>query len=352
MTADTVGGVFTYAVELARALAPHGVTVLLATMGRRLDGAQRRQARQAGNVTVIESTYKLEWMDDAWADVEAAGEWLLRLEAAHKPDVIHVNGYAHGALGWRAPVVAVGHSCVLSWWRAVKHTEAPPEWDGYRNKAARGLQAADVVVAPTRAMLGELQRYYGPLTETQVIPNGVARGLYTPRPKRDYILSAGRLWDEAKNVQLLATIAPQLPWPVFVAGEGTPAWTSNFFQLGALSRGTLSVWQSQAAIYALPALYEPFGLSVLEAARCGCALVLGDIASLRENWEGAAEFIDPNDARAAQRKIKALVMSADRLHRLQAAAFDRAQSFSAASMAEAYKTVYHSLISRTLACAS
>ncbi len=33
----------------------------------------------------------------------------------------------------------------------------------------------------------------------------------------------------------------------------------------------------------LPARYEPFGLSVLEAALSGCALVLGDIPSLRES---------------------------------------------------------------------
>lgn len=352
MTADTVGGVFTYSVELARALAPHGVTVSLATMGRKLDAAQRRLVRQAGNVTVIESTYKLEWMEDPWADVEAAGEWLLKLEAAHRPHVVHLNGYTHGALAWQSPVLMVGHSCVLSWWRAVKHTDAPPQWNTYRRNVARGLQAANLVVAPTRAMLAELQRYHGPLADAEVIPNGIARGLYTPRPKREYILTAGRLWDAAKNVQLMATIAPQLPWPVFVAGEGTPAWTSNFFQLGALSRGTLSVWQSQAAIYALPALYEPFGLSVLEAALCGCALVLGDIPSLRENWEGAAEFVDPNDPRAAQRKIKTLTTDPNRLHRLQAAAFDRAQIFSAALMADAYRNAYRSLTSRTLACAS
>ena len=53
------------------------------------------------------------------------------------------------------------------------------------------------------------------------------------------------------------------------------------------------------SIYALPARYEPFGLSVLEAALSGCALVLGDIPSLREIWDGAALFVDPDDARRA-----------------------------------------------------
>ena len=46
MTADTVGGVWTYALELAGALAPHGVEVALATMGRRLSSAQEADMKK------------------------------------------------------------------------------------------------------------------------------------------------------------------------------------------------------------------------------------------------------------------------------------------------------------------
>jgi glycosyltransferase involved in cell wall biosynthesis len=57
----------------------------------------------------------------------------------------------------------------------------------------------------------------------------------------------------------------------------------------------LASWYAQASIYALPARYEPFGLSVLEAALSGCALVLGDIPSLREIWGDAAVFVPLDD---------------------------------------------------------
>ena len=50
-----------------------------------------------------------------------------------------------------------------------------------------------------------------------------------------------------------------------------------------------------AAIYVAPALYEPFGLTVLEAALSGCSLVLSDIPSFRENWDGAALLISTED---------------------------------------------------------
>jgi glycosyltransferase involved in cell wall biosynthesis len=45
-----------------------------------------------------------------------------------------------------------------------------------------------------------------------------------------------------------------------------------------------------------PSLYEPFGLAPLEAALRGCALVLSDIGSFRELWDGCAAFFPRGDA--------------------------------------------------------
>src|SRR5689334_19128168 len=109
MTTDCVGGVWTYVLELARALAPHGVEVALATMGPAPTDEQRREAEQLDNVTLHVSTFQLEWMDDPWLDVGRAAEWLMSLECRVRPDVVHLNGYAHGDLPWRAPTIIVGH---------------------------------------------------------------------------------------------------------------------------------------------------------------------------------------------------------------------------------------------------
>src|SRR3954464_9570067 len=98
MTADTIGGVWTYAIDLAKALEPFGVEVALATMGDPVSPAQRRAADRCANVTLFESTYKLEWMNNPWEDVATAGCWLLDLEQHVKPDLVQLNGYAHGAL--------------------------------------------------------------------------------------------------------------------------------------------------------------------------------------------------------------------------------------------------------------
>ena len=87
MTTDAVGGVWTYALELARALAPHDLAVTLATMGPPPSADQVDAARAIPELRLETSAFRLEWMSDAWADVDAAGEWLLDLEADIRPVV-------------------------------------------------------------------------------------------------------------------------------------------------------------------------------------------------------------------------------------------------------------------------
>src|SRR3954471_22465511 len=118
ISTDTVGGVLTYTAELAAALEATGDEVVVATMGPRLRQAQREDLPSG----VHESEFRLEWMEDPWEDVSAAGEWLLQQEEEERPDIVHLCSYAHGSLPFQAPKVLVAHSCVLSWWRAVHGT--------------------------------------------------------------------------------------------------------------------------------------------------------------------------------------------------------------------------------------
>lgn len=348
MTADTVGGVWTYALDLVRALAPHGVTVALATMGAGLSPAQREAADNLETLTLFESSYKLEWMDHPWDDVAAAGRWLLELEREQRPDLVHLNGYAHAALPWSAPTLVVGHSCVLSWWAAVKGEAAPSEWTRYANEVRSSLAAADTVVAPTRAMLDALETHYGPLPRSRVVPNGRDPALFAPLEKEPFILAAGRLWDEAKNLAALADIAPGLEWPVYLAGDATHPESGavrfpNVNLLGHLALEALATRLGRASIYALPARYEPFGLSVLEAALSGCALVLGDIPSLREVWGDAALFVAPDDREGLKRTLSHLIARPDVREELASRARARAFDYTAERLAAGYLDVYRSL---------
>lgn len=149
-----------------------------------------------------------------------------------------------------------------------------------------------------------------------MLPNGRNSSLFAPSEKDPYILSVGRLWDEAKNLRTLDRVAPHVEWRVYVAGDtchpgGGSATHHNVHALGPLSGDTLASWFSRASIYALPARYEPFGLSALEAGLAGCALVLGDIPSLREVWGNAAIFVPPDDAGALRAALQTLIIDSD-----------------------------------------
>jgi glycogen synthase len=346
MTADAVGGVWTYSLGLAAGLAEAGVAVDLAVMGPPPDAGQRRAAAAIPGLRLHESALKLEWMEDAAVDVARAGDWLLELEARTGPDLVHLNGYAHAVLPFRVPKVVVAHSCVRSWWRAVHGQDPPPAWDRYTRAVTAGLAAADQVVAPSGAMLAALVAGYGPLrSPASVIPNGLPPVAPRQARKRDVVLAAGRLWDAAKNIATLVAVADRLAWPVWIAGDRAPgqgraADLPGVIALGRLDAAAMAAAYAEASIYALPARYEPFGLSILEAAQHGCALVLGDIPSLRENWDGAALFVDPADAGGLAELLAGLIADPAARTAWGARARTRAVDFSLARTCAAVLDLY------------
>lgn len=350
MSTDTVGGVWNYAVELARALGERGIRVVLAAMGDEPSPSQLDGAASIDTLVLESRPYKLEWMRGAWDDVDAAGEWLLDLEASYRPDVIHLNGYAHGSLPWTAPALVVGHSCVWSWFHAVRGEAPPAGWERYRSRIAEGLHSATMVTAPTSAMLSELRRHYGSFTSGGVAYNARRTDSLTPLERENFVLTAGRLWDEAKNVHVLDAAAESIDWPVFAAGavnnpDGGDVKFGAVQLLGVLPPSDLGRWMGRASIYALPARYEPFGLTALEAAHAGCALVLGDIDSLREIWQDAAIFVDPEDSDVLAQAVNTLISDRRLLDEMADRARRRAAEFTPEHMVTTYLEMYGCMMS-------
>jgi glycosyltransferase involved in cell wall biosynthesis len=348
MTTETSGGVWTFAIELARGLAPAGVEVHLATLGAPPTPAQRADTRIPG-VFLYESDFRSEWTESAWPSVESAGRWLLDLEQRVQPELVHLNGCAHAVLPWQAPVVVTGHSCTVSWWHAV-HGEAPPAtWRRHALEVRRGLRAAKLVAAPTLAMLVSLAAHHGPLPRVAVIPHGRDPDRFHPGSKRRRILSVGRLWDPAKNLAALDRIAARLPWTVRVAGEmhrseNGVSRMPHAVPLGRLDEPALAAEMASAGIFALPAVYEPFGFSALEAGLSGCALVLGDIPSLREVWDDAACWVPPRDDAALLDTLLWLIDRPRVRQEYASRALDRARLYIPRRMAHGYARAYRSVM--------
>jgi glycosyltransferase involved in cell wall biosynthesis len=353
MTADAVGGVWTYALALASALRSSDVTFTIAVMGPKPSAPELARAEAMPNVRVTTRPYRLEWMPDCRdEDVRQAGRWLQRIADRVDPDIIHINGYAHAALAFGGrPVLSVAHSCVRTWWRAVKHESAPPAWNDYTRRVNDGLARSAAIVAPTQTMANALKREYAFASTVAVVPNGLPAPPHhgDALPRESCIFAAGRFWDDAKNLAVLDDIAPTLPWPIIAAGsvagpDGQARPPRYVWHLGQIDHADVRERMAHAAIYVNPARYEPFGLGVLEAAQAGCALVLGDIPSLREIWRDAALYVDAEDRVGLHECLAQLIARPVLRTRLAAAARARASVFSDRRMANGYLAIYHALV--------
>ncbi len=351
LTSDAVGGVWIFATTLAAGLAANGSRVILVVQGPAPQAEQFASARAIPGVETVITDFALEWMDPEGKDFARSVAGLLALARRYRADIVHLNSYREAAADWPAPVVVTAHSCVRSWWRACRGEEpAEPRWARYVTNVEAGLAMADCWTAPTQWFRQEIQTLYGPPSPGRVIRNGIDIDLQLA-PKEPFILAAGRLWDEAKNIGALAAAANALPWPVLVAGperlgDNELMAASGMQMLGTLTRPDLLALMRRAGVFVVPAVYEPFGLAALEAASAGCVLVLADIPSLRELWMGAAAFFDPRDPASLAAALNCVCNDPALRRRLQRAAMHRSRRYRAAAMIDHFIDLYRTLLTR------
>lgn len=295
MTTDAVGGIWRYSVDLAEGLAGCGVQTVLAVLGPSASPSQRAEAEAVPGLRLVETSLPLDWTAAAPAELDRASEQLAKLAARAGVGSVHLHAPALvGAARWPAPVVAVAHSCLATWWRAVRGGPMLDDF-AWRSDATRaGLLAAQALIAPTAAHAEATEAAYGP-TLIGIVHNGSRARTVPARPRRPSVLTAGRLWDAGKAVDWLDRAAPGLDVPILAAGptrspEGAEARFNHLRLLGALAPDALAAERAEATVFASMARYEPFGLAVLEAAQSGMALVLSDTPGFRELWDGAAIF--------------------------------------------------------------
>ena len=353
LTSDTVGGVWTFTQELSTELLLRGHSVALLSLGREPSASQAQACHSLSacygeRFRYEASTDPLEWMEGNERAYREGTAALLALANSFQADVVHSSQFCFGDLPLSIPVVITAHSDVLSWASACRpHGLEPSAWLArYRSLVECGLQRATAVVAPTRWMSETLCQLYPLRSAPRVILNGrnlaVARGVL----KRQQAVSVGRLWDEAKNLALLAEVAS--PVPILVAGEQqfeaseSVIDCENLTLLGPLTEQAILELYRESSMYLAPSRYEPFGLAPLEAAQCGCALLLNDLPSFREIWGDVALYFE--DARSLSCLLATL--SPESILEAQQRSQERARELTATCMAEQYESLYRALLAK------
>ena len=343
MSLDSVGGVFVYALGLARALQPFGVETVFAGFGPAPDPDKRRALERVGRF--IDTGLPLDWLVADRTALDRVPTALADIADRHAVDLLHLNLPTEAAgLKTPLPVVVVSHSCTPTWFRAVKQVPTPPGWAWQEEMNREGLARADLVIAPSLSHAAALRAVYGPLPKLRVVPNAVGPADLSPT-REPVIFAAGRWWDEAKNLATLDLAARDAPWPVLIAGsldgpDGTRRTVQFARPLGEITHAEVTAAVAHAGIFVSPSLYEPFGLAALEAAATGAALVLADIPTYRELWEGAAVFAAPRDPSAFTAAFRHLAANPALRDSLGTHARERARALSPAAQANAVLAAY------------
>lgn len=97
MTADAVGGVWTYALDLARGLSGAGLRVTLALLGPSPQPDQRAAARDVPGLELIDTGLPLDWMAEEPAAIRRSALALGALARRLGVDLVHLNSPALAA---------------------------------------------------------------------------------------------------------------------------------------------------------------------------------------------------------------------------------------------------------------
>ncbi len=348
MTLDSVGGVWRYAMDLAQALRPAGVEAVFLGFGPRPSDAQLAEAEAIGVLDWAEAP--LDWLVQDAAALARVPELIDAAAWRHGVDLLHLNLPTQGAgLTTDRPVLVVSHSCVTTWFRAVRRAGLSPGWEWQGELNARGLARADLIVAPSQSHAEALRACYGPLPRLRVVLNAVTTPEPTRLPEKPVVIASGRWWDEGKGGRVLDAAAEMTNWPVRMLGPthgpNGAAFAAETAQLdGELPHAQAIALMREAGIFVSPSLYEPFGLAVAEAARMGLPLVLSDIPTFRELWDGAAWFVPPRSPDELARALDRLAADPAERQRLGEAARLRSRHFTAEAQAQAMLSLYEGLV--------
>jgi glycosyltransferase involved in cell wall biosynthesis len=353
ITTDTIGGVWTFTRELTTGLLEAGCEIVLVSLGR-LPNQQQQQWiddtrwRYRSHFHSIAYNASLEWMQNNESSYNHPAQSLLQLIEEFRVDLLHCNQFCFGALPIGLPKVITAHSDVLSWANACRADKLEDsDWlRRYRSLVSNGLAGAQAIVAPTHWMLSAVGETFDLPRNRRIISNGRSIPDPPPRSRKLQAITAGRLWDEAKNICVLGQISS--PIPLLVAGDtscdgvSAPPALGTVRMLGPLTGEALLEMFHESELYICTSRYEPFGLAPLEAALCGCAILASDIPSLREVWKDGALYF--HDATSLSTLLCTLQSDKELLTRAKARSSLQAQIYSRERMTSSYLALFRQVL--------
>jgi glycosyltransferase involved in cell wall biosynthesis len=248
----------------------------------------------------------------------------------------------------------------------------PRQWrQVYRTGLRATLRRADAIVTPSRATAEDLlsrtrvdpSRLHvipeaAALPESAADPEPVLARLKIPRP---YILSVGTLEPRKNLVRLVRAYrrvaTTGVPHALVLAGpmgwnqqtllrELALAGPGDIVLTGRIAAGDIDALYRRADLFVYPAVYEGFGLPVLEAMARGVPTVCSNTTSLPEVAGDAAVGVHPGSIREIAAGMQRVLTEPELAERLRTAGPARAERFTWDEAARLTLQVYEKALGR------
>jgi glycosyltransferase involved in cell wall biosynthesis len=247
-------------------------------------------------------------------------------------------------------------------WLAGKRIGSRDYWlRGHRRCIRDILQKASMLLPNSESEYQRLRARYGSAPPYRVIPNGVDTRVFRTfagLPKREpgLVLCAGRI-ERRKNQLNLIRAVNDSPFRLILAGSPAVHQQDYYEQcrraagpsitfIDGLSQEQLLAYYGRAQVHALPSWSETTGLSSLEAAVMGCAVVISAKGDTPEYFEKDAFYCDPGSP-ASIREAITLAAGNGPSESLRARILARyTWPLAGAATLDAYKAVVHSSIKK------
>jgi glycosyltransferase involved in cell wall biosynthesis len=176
-----------------------------------------------------------------------------------------------------------------------------------------------------------------------------------------YILSVGDLQPRKNHISLIAAFAellqayPQLPHHLVLVGK--PTWFAEKVHEAAARSGVaerihftgfvkdedlLSLYNA-AELMVYPSFYEGFGLPIVEAQACGCAVACSRNAAMAEVADSSALLFAPESREEIVKAMRDLLLQSDLRQRMQRLGHKNVIRFSWEKAARQTLDVYYSI---------
>jgi glycosyltransferase involved in cell wall biosynthesis len=238
-----------------------------------------------------------------------------------------------------------------------------------RRVVPRSAHRADRVIAISEATRQDVISRYGlPPQKVITIPLGVSPRFHPASASVDIcaryglpagprVLSVGTMQPRKNHLRLVQAFARIKTDAVLVIAGGR-GWAYEAVQAevsrlkldgrviftGFVDDPDLPGLYNAAQVFVYPALYEGFGLPVLEAMACGVPVITSNVSSLPEVAGDAALLVDPLDVDGMASALQQLLEDASLRAKLREKGITRARQFGWPQSAEQTWRVYQALL--------